>query len=111
MFAYRTRVHTTTSYTPFELLFGRKANGFENWSTKKDEGKILELEMRGNEIKTLFEGTHPKAISNIENKQEKQKKIQNDRSQVVEEMNEDLLNQSDEYLELWRKKEITANPN
>ena len=28
-----------------------------------------------------------------------------------EEMNEDLLNQSDEYLALWRKREIKANPN
>jgi len=28
-----------------------------------------------------------------------------------EEMNEDLLNQSDEYLALWRNKAIKANPN
>lgn len=28
-----------------------------------------------------------------------------------EDMNEDLLNQSDEYLDLWKQKEVTANPN
>ena len=28
-----------------------------------------------------------------------------------EDMNEDLLNQSDQYLDLWKQKEVTANPN
>lgn len=28
-----------------------------------------------------------------------------------EDMNQDLLNQSDEYLDLWKQKEVTANPN
>jgi phosphoglycerol transferase len=28
-----------------------------------------------------------------------------------EDMNEDLLNQSDEYLDLWKQKEVTTNPN
>ena len=50
LFAYRTSVHTTTSYTPFELLFGRKANGFEDWKSTKDDTQTLELELRGNEI-------------------------------------------------------------
>jgi phosphoglycerol transferase len=27
-----------------------------------------------------------------------------------EDMNEDLLNQSDQYLDLWKQKEVTANP-
>lgn len=29
---------------------------------------------------------------------------------IVEYMNEDLLNQSDQYLDLWKQKEVTANP-
>ena len=33
LFAYRTRVHTSTGFTPYELIFGRKANKFENWKS------------------------------------------------------------------------------
>ncbi len=29
MITYKTRVHSTTGFTPFELMFGRKMNKFE----------------------------------------------------------------------------------
>ncbi|CAF1049114.1 unnamed protein product [Brachionus calyciflorus] len=31
LMAYRNRIHSSTNYTPFEVLFGRKMNGFDRW--------------------------------------------------------------------------------
>jgi transposase InsO family protein len=31
LMAYRSRIHSTTKISPFELMFGRPMNGFGNW--------------------------------------------------------------------------------
>ena len=41
--AYRTRVHTSTKMTPFELMFGRKMNQLENWKIKEYQTEEAEL--------------------------------------------------------------------
>ena len=33
LLAYRTRIHTSTKFSPFELMFGRKMNGFKDWTS------------------------------------------------------------------------------
>jgi hypothetical protein len=33
LLAYRTKINTTTGFTPYRLMFGREMNQFENWST------------------------------------------------------------------------------
>ena len=83
LFAYRTRVHTATGFTPFELTFGRKANNFENWRTEPDKSRELELEVRSNEIRKLFEEKRLAATANISKSQEAQKVIQDNRSNVL----------------------------
>ena len=42
LFAFRTRVHTTTKFAPFALTFGRKAYGFDDWNTTNNE--IMSIE-------------------------------------------------------------------
>ena len=84
LFAYRTRVHTSTNFSPFEILFGRKANNFSDWRSKPDTSKILELEVRSNEIKNLFENTIQKAKINIEKSQVRQKITQDKRHNVLD---------------------------
>jgi hypothetical protein len=45
LLAFRTRVHTTTGHTPFELMFGRTMNEFDDYSFTQDpvNEKIIEI--------------------------------------------------------------------
>ena len=85
LFAYRTRVHSSTNFTPFEVLFGRKANSFSDWRSLPDVSKTLELEVRSNEIKNLFESTIPKVKSNIAKNQDLQKNAQDKSKNILKE--------------------------
>jgi hypothetical protein len=34
LMAYLTKLNTSTHFTPYELLFGREMNNFENWQSQ-----------------------------------------------------------------------------
>ncbi len=57
LFTYRTRVNTTTGSTPFELIFGRTMNEFDDFSLTQDP-----ITVRLFEIKKIVEGTHSKVL-------------------------------------------------
>ena len=83
--AYRTRKHTTTGFTPFELMFGRPMLTFEDWTPLKPENETQELLVRSKEIKELIENTHPDTVSHIVQQQVRQRKIQNDNNNITTE--------------------------
>ena len=72
LLAYRTSVHTTTRFAPFELMFGRKMNDFVSWQQTEEENNEKSIINRSIEIKKLFEETLPEASTNISRGQEKQ---------------------------------------
>ncbi len=74
MIAYNSKVHSSTQMTPYEVIFGRKMNGFENWQTKTPMKEIVALEERCKEISILNNQIHPKALANIKAQQIIQKK-------------------------------------
>ena len=90
--AYRNKVHTSTNFTPYELLFGRKMNGFDKIEIGFNEDEELSLLRRQAEIKKSLEETIPKAKEYLEKSQEKQIVTQNKQKKVTFE----TLNRDDE---------------
>ena len=83
LLAYRSRVHTSTKCTPFELVFGRKMNTFEDWTNTLLKDEEAALIQRANEIKHLVEHTQRSAKDNIKDSQVKQKIIQDNQNHLV----------------------------
>ena len=81
LLAYRTRIHSSSGFTPFQLMFGREMNMFEDYKTLTD----TPIEKRSKEIKELLEETHPKTIEKLKSKQEQQKEQQNVRNKLEDE--------------------------
>ena len=77
--AYNTRIHSVTGYTPFEILFGIKINEFEDWAINNPNLGELELSKRADELGNLRNNIRQKALININEGQETQRHIQNQR--------------------------------
>jgi len=84
LMAYRTRIYLTTNMTPFQLMFGRPMNNFENF---KMESRKITCEDRATELRRLFEETQDDVIQRIKSKQEIQKEQQNKRMKISDHLN------------------------
>ena len=56
-YSYNTRIHSTTKFSPYEILYGIKANEFYNYYENKQENEPENLYKRSIEIKNLVEKT------------------------------------------------------
>ena len=77
--AYRTRVHSATKFTPFELTFGRPANLFTSHHhiLTADSSTTESLLGRAYEIQELVEGTLPRVVADLVPYQAQQMVTQN----------------------------------
>ena len=77
LLAYRTKVHESTKLTPFEIIYGRKANNFCDWNAIPSSEESSQLANRTLELRKLFEDTIPLVRTNLSKAGERQKEIQN----------------------------------
>jgi hypothetical protein len=76
LLAYRTRIQSSTGYSPFEMLFGKSANHFSSWGEKDDSSDEDALYKRAIEIRSLVEDTRTNALEKIKKAQTRQKSSQ-----------------------------------
>ena len=84
LLSYRTRIHTTTGFSPFYLMFGREMLTFQNWTHGNDINEVLAIDNRTNEIKHYFDKIIPGTLKVINDKQKHQSKVQDNSKNVLQ---------------------------
>jgi hypothetical protein len=85
LLAYRSRVNTITKFTPYELMFGRKMNGFENWNTPLNQDDEYALYQRSIMLKRLYEHDVPQVLKEVKESQQQQIIRQEKQHHITEE--------------------------
>ena len=84
--AYRFRQHSSTKFSPFELMFGKQPIDFNNYQLNPTEEQKSQILQRNSEIKQLIESIRPAALKNIEKAQIQQKITQNTDNNISDEL-------------------------
>lgn len=80
LMAYRSRKHSVTGFSPFEILFGKRMGIF----TKADELKgEFDIGERAEELRNLLETTRPAVRTNTAAGKRKQARTQEGRSRII----------------------------
>jgi hypothetical protein len=80
---YRKMIHKSTRMPPYDLFFGRQVPDFINFSLEPNSADTAALIRRSAQIQHHQEIVIPKAIKNIKNAQEQQKKTQDSRNNIL----------------------------
>jgi len=81
-YVINTRTHTSTKFSPFELLYGVRPNEFIDYNPDNELSEEESLYNRTIQLRQLIEIDRPKAITNIAEGKERQKITQDKRSNV-----------------------------
>jgi RNase H-like domain found in reverse transcriptase/Reverse transcriptase (RNA-dependent DNA polymerase)/Integrase zinc binding domain/Integrase core domain/Ty3 transposon capsid-like protein/Chromo (CHRromatin Organisation MOdifier) domain len=91
LMSYRLRVHSSTKFTPYEMIFARKPNPFKDFQFEEPSGYSIEEESKNisarmEQAKNFQEKILPIALDNIAKQQKRQTQLQDERSKVSSEV-------------------------
>jgi hypothetical protein len=85
LMSYRRRIHNATNFSPYEIMFGKKMNWFEDWQPKINEDLHEAIINRSLELRKMIEEIQPIAVENIHRSKITQENVQDLRANVVDE--------------------------
>ena len=84
LMSYRTKVNSSTGFSPFRLVFGREMNQLKDWTSSQVGDEAASILARVKQLKQHSEQVVTKAVKNINDSQIRQRQQQNKSIKVDE---------------------------